>query len=39
MAGRAKEIVLQGHSMNSMLDSIESLYQRLLREKHGSSDS
>ena len=39
MAGRAKEIILQGHSMNSMLDSIESLYQRLLREKHGSSDS
>lgn len=39
MAGRAKEIVLQGHSMDSMLDSIESLYQRLLRKKHGSSDS
>jgi len=39
MAVRAKAIVLQGHSMNSMLDSIESLYQRLLREKHGSSDS
>jgi glycosyltransferase involved in cell wall biosynthesis len=39
MTGRAKEIVLKGHSMDSMLDSIEGLYQRLLRGKYSSSDS